>query len=177
MLHQLRSHSASTHAAMHEHPLLTALLRGEVQVRHYAGLLSAFTRPWSRLHASLEKTAAIPELVLPVRNRHKDLCADLFELSNKKQPPAVAGLTRCEALGYAYTLIGSSQGAPTLRKAVCAALPDPPIRFLSSSPRAAGWQSLVQRLETESVSDAEAVLEAAMRCFEEVRWGFDQALG
>lgn len=141
----------------------------------YVGFLQSFAGPWSALHATWP---ACPELV-SVQSQWDALQEDLSDLGRPADAACTAEVpAELAAVGFAYVLVGSRQGAVQLLRHVSNAWPDAPCRFLAPDGAAESWTCLLAWMSQAELPAAQTdeVLEGADACFQWVTEGFDRAL-
>lgn len=142
----------------------------------YEAFLQAFLGPWSALHPVWPPSGELAA----VCSQWEPLTADLSELGvpvegvdrRANRPEAFA------AIGFAYVLVGSRQGAVQLQRHVEGAWPEAPRRFLGPDGATESWECLLAWFSKAALTPIEraSLLDGADRCFAWVTEGFDRAL-
>ncbi len=181
LIDELRRQTRLAHDRLHVHPFMTEVFERRLSTVSYADFLSTFVGPWRALDSALKapqdpRVRAIADCAF---SRTEHLLADLRDLgtqtgkSDEERPKG-----EMAALGYAYCLIGSSMGAPLLRRRVREQCPEAPLRYLGRSAKAAAWPNFMKLLKSTRFDHSERgrICAGAVACFQQVETSFDRLM-
>ncbi len=177
LLEDLRAHTHDVHHALHRHPFMVQCFYRGMNLEMYRGFLRAFLLPWQKLEDALSHlewaTSCGPLQVRHVLSPRTPLLCDDLEVMPEYEPSD--RLTPHQALGYAYALVGSSQGARVLEKHVRRQLPDAPVRYMTSDESSRQWRDCAGILTELELGQTERleVLDGALQCFQEIAAALD----
>ena len=168
LLHALRQATRTQHECLHHHPLLVACQERRLNLAQYGTMLRAFYAPWQYLLPAIDQlplSEIKPHLIQRASLIENDLAELNIPCTALKKSEKLQCLNADECLGIAYVLLGSSLGATTLVECIKTSLPDAPIRYMSHSPKAAGWPLLVHFLQAQNAEQNPGTVRAAQNTF------------
>lgn len=184
VLDGLREVTGAVHQALHVHPFMLEHFESGLTPTAYFGFLLVFQELWSDFERAMDHLSDEPWCEI-ASNKSLLIDMDLEPLSPEMSfsTPLSARDPRLEdeahhALGYAYTLIGSSMGAALLSKSVKAQLPRVSTHYLCAPDARSEWRALHRYLSSLEVDCARqhCIQQGALLCFARVQEGFDRLL-
>lgn len=188
----LREQTKDAHSRAEKHPLQARMIKGEVDLEHYAQWLDQMLHIWKALDAALEKLSArdprVAAMLKPYHPHAARIAADLKFLGNVGGCPAVpaasgfaawatdaAANTDPAVVGAWYVLEGSSNGGRFIAKALSRGLGIAgPEGLTSFDPHGEAqrerWQSWRADLDAQPWNHAErtAIIAAADATFDAI---------
>lgn len=175
LLITLRGHTHAAHMQLHEHPFMTEHVLTGLSPRAYALFLHAFHSPWHHLTPWRDSLPFQGWAMEDAQAIERDVEALGESVSPHNTKLAIHDSR--EAIGVAYTLLGSSMGGREILQSIQKQWPAAPCSYLSLSHATARWGALAMWLKRQDWQlDHLPTVEGAQRCFEVIRSGFDHAL-
>lgn len=153
----LRAETGALHSSLHKAAPFRALLEGALSHEQYAMLLrcmAAFHDSMTLLVRAGSEALGLPQLIELHQRRLERLRADMAALCLPSGAAPALAIARGEAfaIGCAYTVQGSSLGAPVLDRALRRMFPSAPGRsfFQGETEESSVWRDFCAALERRS---------------------------
>ncbi|MBC2605794.1 biliverdin-producing heme oxygenase [Pelagicoccus albus] len=172
-VHQtLVERTRSVHEALHRHPILSQLMRPDLDLKTYQKVLVAYHGFFSSAEQRRTELAVWEEfsLELAASRLEEDLQQLKINTDQSPEPDFDWMDNKLAALGCCYALHGSRHGAVIIERRIATSLPDAPRRFFELGPDPEQWTRLKENLQSQASTPKgfEQLARGAQKTFEQL---------